>query len=137
MTVYPDNGSDGKHLSFLNTGAHALSIYFNFYLFSFGRTESSLLCMGFLPVAGAGATLRFQWPRLLQSAGSRSTGFSSFQHTGSVAAVHGLVVPWHMESSWTRHRTRVPSIGRWILSSVPPGSPTSLSFYFRLGNIPD
>ena len=28
----------------------------------------------------------------------------------------GLVAPWHVGSSWTRARTRVPCIGRWILN---------------------
>ena len=28
----------------------------------------------------------------------------------------GLVAPWHVESFWTRDRTHVPCIGRWILS---------------------
>ena len=28
----------------------------------------------------------------------------------------GLVAPWHVESSWTRARTRVPCIGRQILN---------------------
>ena len=28
----------------------------------------------------------------------------------------GLVAPWHVGSSWTRARTCVPCIGRWILN---------------------
>ena len=28
----------------------------------------------------------------------------------------GLVAPWHVGSSWTRVRTHVPCIGRWILN---------------------
>ena len=28
----------------------------------------------------------------------------------------GLVAPWHVESFWTRDRTHVPCIGKWILN---------------------
>ena len=33
----------------------------------------------------------------------------------SVVPVHELSRPWHVKSSWTRDRTHVPCIGRWIL----------------------
>ena len=33
----------------------------------------------------------------------------------SVVFVHGLVVSWHVKSSWTRDQTGVPCIGRQIL----------------------
>ena len=36
------------------------------------------------------------------------------QSRGSVAVVHSLAPPWHVESSQTRDRTRVPCIGRQI-----------------------
>ena len=36
------------------------------------------------------------------------------QSRGSVAVVHGLAPPWHVESSQTRDQTRVPCIGRQI-----------------------
>ena len=49
-----------------------------------------------------------------QRASLRSTGS---RHWASVVVVHGLQLPlWHMESSWTRGRTHVPCIGRWILN---------------------
>ena len=38
----------------------------------------------------------------------------------------GLVTPQHVESSWTRDRTRVPCLSRWILSRYRQGS---LSFF--------
>ena len=68
------------------------------------------------------------WLLLLRSTGSRHAGFSScgmrahqLWLTGSRAQAQqwwrtGLVAPWHMGSSWTRDRTRVPCIGRWILN---------------------
>ena len=34
----------------------------------------------------------------------------------SVIPVHEFSCPWHVESSWTRDRTHVPCIGRWILN---------------------
>ena len=69
-----------------------------------------------------------QWLLLLQSTGSRHTGFSSrgtwaqqLWHAGSRAQAQqlwctGLVAPWHVGSSQTRARIRVPCIGRRILN---------------------
>ena len=42
---------------------------------------------------------------------------------GSVVQHTGLVALQHVESSQTRDRTRVHSLGRQILSTVPPGKP--------------
>ena len=79
---------------------------------------SSLRCMG--------CSLR--WLLLLQSTGSRRVGFSScgtwaqqLWLPGSGAQTQqlwctGLVALWHVGSSWTRTRTRVPCTGRWILN---------------------
>ena len=69
-----------------------------------------------------------QWLLLLQSMGSRHTGFSScgmwaqqLWLTGSTAPAQQLwctvlIAPQHVGSSWTRDRTRVPCIGRRILN---------------------
>ena len=70
------------------------------------------VCSNSRPLGGYSS---FQWLRLLQSTGSRCTGFSSFSTQAQLLWCLGLVVPWHVESSWTRHRTCVPCIGRWIL----------------------
>ena len=82
------------------------------------RGYSSLRCVGF----------SLWWLLLLQSTGSRHTGFSScgmwaqqWWLVGSRAQAQqlqrmGLVAPWHMGSSRTRARTRVPCIGRQILN---------------------
>ena len=79
---------------------------------------SSLQCVGF----------SLRWLLLLRSTGSRCTSFSScgtqaqqLWLTGSRAQAQqlwrtGLVAPQHVGSSWTRARTRVPCIGRWILN---------------------
>ena len=72
------------------------------YYFIFGSSGSSLLCVGFLQVQRAGATLQLQcmgfsleWLLLWQSTGSRTccSMFSSWQHVGSVVVAHGLSCP--------------------------------------------
>ena len=71
---------------------------------------SSLRCTGF-PLL---------WLLLLRSMGSRCAGFSSCgsraleRRLSSVCM--GLVALWHVGSSRTRARTRVPCISRWILN---------------------
>ena len=79
---------------------------------------SLLRCVGF----------SLQWLFLLQSMGSRHVGFSSCSTqaqqlwlTGSRAQAQqlwrtGLAAPQHVGSSWTRARTPVPCIGRWVLN---------------------
>ena len=76
---------------------------------STNRGCSSLLCTGF----------SLFWLLLLQSMGSRSTGFSSFSpralELGLSSWAHGLSRSKAMESSQTRNQIHVPCIGRWIL----------------------
>ena len=86
-------------------------------LVSASEGYSSLRCPAFSP----------RWLLLLQSMGYRHMGLSSCSMqaqqlwlAGSIVQAHqlwhtGLVAPWHMGSSWTRGRTRVPFIGRQIL----------------------
>ena len=81
------------------------SFFFNFYLI-FGCVGSSLPCVGF----------SLQWLLLLRSRGSRRVGFSSCGVWAQQLWRTGLVAPWHMGSSQTRDRTRVPCVGRWILN---------------------
>ena len=63
-------------------------------------------------VAVSGATL-YLWcvvfSLLLQSTGSRACGLQWMWCTG-------LVVPWHVESSWIGDQTHSLCIGSWILS---------------------
>ena len=92
--------------------AHGLS------LVAASRGYSSLQCTGF----------SLRQLLLLWSTGSRRTGFSScgtwaqqLWLAGSRAQAQqlwctGLVAPWHVGSSRTRARTRVPCIGRRILN---------------------
>ena len=107
-----------------------------FFFFFFGCTGSLLLCMGFLQLRRAGATLRcgarpsfsLRWLLLLQGTGSTRAGFTScgmwvqqlWLADSRVQAQQlwctGLAAPWHVGSSRTRARTRVPCIGRQILN---------------------
>ena len=83
---------------------------------------SSLLHVGFLQLWRAGATpcgsaqaSHCSGFSLLET-GFRSTGFST-RGTWARSLWHiGLGAPQHVESSWTKDRTPVPCIGRWILS---------------------
>ena len=72
---------------------------------------SSLWCMGF----------SLWWLLLLQSTGSRHTGFSSCSMRAQQLWCMGLVAPQHVWSSRTRDRTRDPCIGRWILNDCATG----------------
>ena len=73
---------------------------------------------GYSSLRGTGFSLR--WLLLLQSTGSRCMGFSSCGTQAQQLWLMGLVTPWHVGSSWTRARTRVPCIGRWILNHWAP-----------------
>ena len=75
-------------------------------LFIFGCTGSLLLCASFLQLLQGDITLCFtgfclQWLLLLQRR------LQQLRHMG-------LVVLRCVESSWTRCRTCIPCIGRWI-----------------------
>ena len=86
---------------------------------------SSLRCMGF----------SFRWLLLLWSTDFRRAGFSSCSMqaqqlwlAGSRAQAHqlwrmGFIAPQHVGSSWTRARTSVPCIGRWILNHCTTREP--------------
>ena len=67
---------------------------------------SSLRCTGF----------SLRWLLSLQSMGSRCTGFSSCGMQAQKLWLPGLVAPWHVGSSRTWDRTRVPCIGRRVLN---------------------
>ena len=105
------------------------------YLFIYGCIRSLLLCAGFLQLRRAGSTLALPrtgfslwWLLLLWSTGSRRVGFSSCGMRAQQLWCTGLIAPRHVGSSWTRARTRVPCIGRWILNHCTTGvAPTGLS----------
>ena len=123
---------------------------FYFYLFIyFGCVGSLLLLMGFslAEASGGYSSLRctgfsLRLLLLLWSTGSRRMDFSScgmwaqqLWLVGSRAQVQqlwytGLVAPWHVGSSRTRARTRVPCIGRRILNHCATRE-APVSVYFR------
>ena len=102
--------------------------FFNyFYLFIFGCVGSSLLCMGFLQLRQAGATLhcsaRASHCSGFSCCGAQALGVQAQQlwlmgyRAQAQQLWHtGLVAPWHVGSSWTSARTCVPCIGRQILN---------------------
>ena len=110
------------------TIAGTFCFLFSFFkdLFIYGRTESSLLCLGFLQQQWAGTTLAAV-PRLLTASSfSRCRAWAlgrvdwQLCPAGPRAQVQwlwsmGPVALWHVESSWTRDWTHVPCIGMWIL----------------------
>ena len=98
-----------------------MSVYFlkNFYLFIylfvFGCVGSQFLCESFLQLWQAGATLQ------RGARASHYRGLSCCRAQAPVAQAQqlwltGLVAPWHVGSSQTRARTRVPCTGRQILN---------------------
>ena len=97
------------------------------------RGYSSLRCVGF----------SLQWLLLLQSTGSRHSGFricdtwaQQLWLMGSGAQAQqlwcpDLVVPWHVGSSWTRDGTHVPCIGRRILNHYATKEVPAYLFYIQ------
>ena len=79
---------------------------------------SSLQCTGF----------SLWWLLLLQSTGSRCTGFSSCDTQAQQLWLAGLLAPRHVGSSRTRARTRVPCIGKQILNHCTTREVPCLSF---------
>ena len=110
-------------------------------LFIFGCIGSLLLCMGFLQLQRAGATLCcYAWAfsscserglqrycvvvhRLLIAVASlvvehrlQTCGLQQYGTRAQQLWCTGLVATWHVGSSQTRARTHVPCIGRRILN---------------------
>ena len=80
------------------------------YLFVFGCVGSSFLCLDFVQLRRAGATLH---------RGARASHYRGLSCCGAQAQslwLTGPVVPRHVGSSQTRARTRVSCIGRQILN---------------------
>ena len=89
--------------------------YLFIYLFIFGCVGSSFLCKGFLQLRRAGATLH---------CGVRASHYRGLSRCGAQAPdaqaqqlwLTGPAAPWHVGSSQTRARTRVPCISRQTLN---------------------
>ena len=96
----------------------SLSFFFFFlfiHLFIFGCAGSSFLCEGSLQSRRAGATLhrgaRASHRRSLSRCGARAPDAQAQQ-----LWLTDLAAPWHVGSSQTRARTRVPCTGRQTLN---------------------
>ena len=81
----------------------------------FGCLGSLLLHTGFLQLRRAGATLRCG-VQASHCGGFSCCGARALGTKASVVVALSLVTPWHVGSSWTRDRTHVPCIGRWIIN---------------------
>ena len=89
--------------------------YLFIYLFIYGCVGSSFLREGFLQLRQVGATLH---------RGAQASHYRGLSCCGAPAPdaqaqqlwLTGLVAPWHVGSSQTRARTRVPCIGRQTLN---------------------
>ena len=89
--------------------------YLFIYLFIYGCVGSSFLREGLLQLRQVGATLH---------RGARASHYRGLSRCVAQAPdaqaqqlwLTGLVAPWHVGSSQTRARTRVPCIGRQILN---------------------
>ena len=97
----------------------SLYLYLFFFklisLFIFGCVGSSFLCEGFLQLRRAGATLH----RGARASHHRGLSCCRAQAPDAQAQqlwLTGLVAPWHVGSSQTRARTRVPCISRQTLN---------------------
>ena len=85
------------------------------YLFIFCCFGSSFLCEGFLQLWRAGATLH-RHARVSHCRGLSHCGAQAPDAQAQYLWLTGLVAPWHVGSSQTKARTRVPCIGRQILN---------------------
>ena len=124
------------------------TIFLKINLFIFGCIGSLLLRGLSLVVVSGGysslwcAGFSLRWLVLLRSMGSRHAGFGScgtqaqqLWLAGSRVQAQqlwctGLVAPWHVGSSWTRARTRVPCIGRRILNHCATRETPSLCYFY-------
>ena len=114
------------------------SLFFKF-LFLFGRAGSSLLCVGFLSLPGAGvgvATLQLQcvglslqWLLLLYSLGSKAHGPRQLWHWRSAVGAHKLSC---FACMWDTPRPGVkpvsPALVGGLPTTEPPGKPSFMSW---------
>ena len=90
-------------------------ILFIYLFIIFGCVGSSPLCEGFLQLRRVGATLH-RGARVSHCRGLSRCGAQAPDAQAQQLWLTGPVAPWHVGSSQTRARTRVPCIGRQILN---------------------
>ena len=86
-----------------------------FYLFIYDCVESSFLCEAFLQLRRVGTTLH-RGARASHCRGLSCCGAQAPDAQAQQLWPTGPVAPWHVGSSQTGARTRVPCIGRQILN---------------------
>ena len=86
----------------------------NFFLLVLGRAGSPWLLEDFLQLQRGGLLASCGVPALIVVA-SFVAERGLWAHRLQELWLMGLVVPHHVESSWTRDRTHVSCVGRWIL----------------------
>ena len=101
--------------------------YLFIYLFIYGCVVSSFLCEGPLQLQQAGATLH-RSARASHYSGLSCCGAQAPDAQAQQLWLTGLVAPWHMGSSQTRSRTRVPCIGRQTLNHYATREAPSVLF---------
>ena len=84
-------------------------------IFIYGCVGSSFLCEGLLQLWQAGATLH-RGAQASHYCGLSCCGAQAPDAQAQQLWLTGLVAPWHVGSSQTRARTRVPCIGRRTLN---------------------
>ena len=89
--------------------------FFFFFFFIYGCVGSSFLCEGFLQLRQARATLH-RGARASHYRGLSCCGAQAPDAQAQLLWLTGPVAPWHVGSSQTRARTRVPCIGRQTLN---------------------
>ena len=89
--------------------------YLFIYLFMNDCVEYSFLCEGFLQLRQVGTTLH-RGARASHHRGLSCCGAQAPDAQAQQLWLTGPVAPWHVGSSQTRARTRVPCIGRQILN---------------------
>ena len=108
--------------------------YLFIYLFIFGCVGSSFLCKGFLQLRQVGATLH-RGVRASHYRGLSCCGAQAPEVQAQQLWLTGPVAPWHVGSSQTRDRTRVPCISRQILNHCATREAPWQLFLFSLGAI--
>ena len=109
----------GGFLTTMPPGKPLIYVFFffliYFYLFIFDCVGSSFLCEGFLQLQQVGTTLN-RGARASHYRGLSSCRAQAPDAQAQQLWLTGLVAPWHVGSSQTRARTRVPCISRQILN---------------------
>ena len=132
LSLHRDTGAGLITLSIVTvTCTVIIIIIFKFiYLFIFGCVGSSFLREGFLWLRRAGATLH-RGARASHRRGLSCCGAQAPDAQAQQLRLTGLVAPWHVGSSQTRARTRVPCICRQTLNHCATREALHFHYYYQ------